>query len=775
MGKSPLFKPLPGADSIRGREIKKVILDSEKIYLATNVGLSISEDDGKTFKAYTQTDGLPDNVVEDIVMVNGDLYVRSLNSAPRAIMKKGERIFAPWVPGGKDAFSGDEKKLKAEIDKYEKIIKKNEHVQVVSVAHAGDRIYVGSYQGIYLSKDSGKSFHRFAGGIGLPSDTVNSVAVKNGKIYAGTDAGFVILSEDEGDRLPTGSNAKYASEIERFFIDQGRIFLSSADGFRYTADGGKTYKRIADGKGLASKRVRQFFIRGDNWYFMAGGFFVSHDGGRTFEHFSSEEYKFYKGDTDALFIDEQDHWYIGDDHGFSISKDQGASFHWVETGSKVHALLKTGSDLWIGTDAGLMHSVNDGKTFFLLKPTSGIAGGGVRRLREVSGKLFVGSRSGFSVSLDRGRTFRLMTGIAGDLKLEDFYVEDDVIYVQRDDSYTGALAFRIHGTYLEALWRSNIRHFYLKDGNFYADLRAYVAVIPTLGKPMQMHTSTGLGGLDIHGIAVTGDRLYVGTGQGLFISSDKGKTFFEANFTTNRVNHNVNSVYADEHRVVIGTWDDLQVSEDQGASFRTYPVPYVPLEHFPTHGDPDMGNHVETAYLNGQNILVGTIRGFAVSKDDGKSFKFLKIKDATPSVADIQGFGQEAILATNLGIFIYDIKSGALREVNTKSLEAKFYSAVAMNGTKLFIGTDQGIFTCDQAGAILSKTPMSRVAHISLAGGKLFVSGQGGLSVSNDDGKTFKTYGTESGVWYSHSTTHLVGGGKIYVGGRGLFVAEGLQ
>lgn len=786
MGKSLFFKALPTGEQLRSSQIKKVILDSGKIYLATSVGLSISEDDGKTFKTLTQSDGLPNNSVEDMLLVDGDIYVRSYNAFPLSVMRKGEQTFTELGQKDKilslvnDKFESAAQSMSAEVEKYR--ARMTENVPVGSVTHDGNRVFLATYGGIYVSKDNGKSFQVFASGIGLPSNDVTSLQAKNGKIYAGTTSGFVILSEDEDVSHYLLSPDGRSADINQMLIDNGRLFVSTSHGFRYSKDGGKSFTSLDEKNGLASNTVSQFFIRGKDWYLMAGGFFVSHDDGASFEHFSSEDYKFHKGYSDALFIDEKNHWYISDDSGYSVSKDQGANFEWIdikkwvpksepETSYKVHAILKSRDSLFIGVDSGLLHTSDEGKTFTFFGTNNGIGTRGVKQIRESEGKIYVGTYDALSVSSDQGKTFKKFSGIPSKLNLENFYVEKQVIYVQR--YYYGSTALKVNGLALDKLWQSEYHGIYVHEGKLYLDNRKGVEVLGIQGKPLHKYYSSGMGELDVQGIAALGNQIFVGTGRGLFISGDAGKTFQKYEFPTERSSHNVNYVHADPKRIVIGTSDDLQVSEDQGSTFKPYPIPYVPLEleHAP-EGEPDFGNHVNTAYLTGEHILVGTGRGFAASHDNGKTFQFLKFAQGVPSVSDIQGFGQKAVLATTFGIFLYDLKSHALTPFKIKDIDAKWYNAVAMSEKYIYCGTDKDLVITDYSGKILSQTKMERVSHISLSGDKLYTSNTKGLSVSTDNGKTFKTYGTESGRWYPFSTVHLVNDHRIYVGARGLFAAD---
>jgi hypothetical protein len=116
-----------------------------------------------------------------------------------------------------------------------------------SVFVSGDNIYVGGYDGLYISTNGGTSFSKKVFADGLGSDTVRSVLVAGSTIWAGT-LGGVSKSTNGGTSFTnyTTTEGLAANGITRICYDpDGNIIYAVAfdtdAGLSYSSNGGTTW------------------------------------------------------------------------------------------------------------------------------------------------------------------------------------------------------------------------------------------------------------------------------------------------------------------------------------------------------------------------------------------------------------------------------------------------------------------------------------------------------------------------------------------------------
>jgi len=171
------FSTKTKADGLGSDAVRKVIVDSNIIYAATHDGLSISTDDGKSFQNKTTENGLGINMTFDIFVDGGDIYAATMGGL--GISADGGNTF-----NNVNSYSGLGSNYIFGID-----VKSDTIYAATSGPDGG---------GVSISTDNGETFSNKTSEEGLGSDYVNDVFVLNETIYAATTGGLSI-SKDNGN------------------------------------------------------------------------------------------------------------------------------------------------------------------------------------------------------------------------------------------------------------------------------------------------------------------------------------------------------------------------------------------------------------------------------------------------------------------------------------------------------------------------------------------------------------------------------------------------
>jgi ligand-binding sensor domain-containing protein len=148
--------------------VYSVHIAGEKIYAGTDGGLSLSTNSGKKFTTFADTDGITITCLDNDK--NGSLYAGTWHHG-LLILKSGETKFTALTTSNK--FISD-------------------HIHSINVD--GDKVYVGTADGLAISEDQFKNTVTYTVADGLPSADVFGLSLgKSGVIFAATYAGLVKL------------------------------------------------------------------------------------------------------------------------------------------------------------------------------------------------------------------------------------------------------------------------------------------------------------------------------------------------------------------------------------------------------------------------------------------------------------------------------------------------------------------------------------------------------------------------------------------------------
>jgi hypothetical protein len=190
-------------------------------------------------------------------------------------------------------------------------------------------LFIGTYNGVFLSIDTGKSWTVVSSGLptsGLYTRDVRCLAFKGSDLFAGTSSGGLFLSTNSGGSWREDNPGFMGKDIYSLCVSGPTILAGTGCGVYYSSDNGGNWT-VTHGLGpFLSGSVESFLIRGTE-------LFIGVDRG------------FGRGPQAGNII---------------RSTDDGSS--WTpQTDFASRAMVFLGSDIYAGTNAGVVRSIDSGR------------------------------------------------------------------------------------------------------------------------------------------------------------------------------------------------------------------------------------------------------------------------------------------------------------------------------------------------------------------------------------------------------------------------------
>jgi hypothetical protein len=257
-----------------------------KVYAATNNGLSISTDGGLTFTNKTIANGLGANAVRGVYVVGDTIYAATIPPFGQ--------------PGGGLSISTDGG-LTFITKTTTNGLGSNDIYDVYAV---GNTIYAATLGGgLSISTNGGTTFTTYTTANGLGSNNVLGiyVDVTTGKIYAATNGGLSI-STNGGLTFTnyTTTNGLGSNDVRGVYVANGKIYTATRPsliggagafmdgGLSISTDGGLTFTTKTTDNGLGNNSVNDVYAVGNTIYAatLSGGLSISTNGGTTFTNYT---------------------------------------------------------------------------------------------------------------------------------------------------------------------------------------------------------------------------------------------------------------------------------------------------------------------------------------------------------------------------------------------------------------------------------------------------------------------------------------------------------
>ncbi len=306
-------------------------------------------------------------------------------------------------------------------DKYFRLVKDKLKIQAIALnPENGDILFAGTGNGLFRSKDGGKTWHSLHDG--LRDENIRALVLSPAEpamIYAGTSKG-IYLSEDGGDHWTDWfeeSSGLSNTNIQDLAIHPEHpeiLFAATSGGLFSSRDGGDTWELTFEGnsyKGSRDVRFIRFSSQARSLYIgTTNGIFKSTDGGKSWnkkwEDVLPVSQSLVSLDTDPEFI------YVGTPEGLYKSYNRGIT--WVQDarlkreavhqlvvdpGDTTHVYMATAGHFFVSPDGGdtwkpLGLQVENGETLNVLTLVSATGESSPTLITGTSGGLFISKNGG---------------------------------------------------------------------------------------------------------------------------------------------------------------------------------------------------------------------------------------------------------------------------------------------------------------------------------------------------------------------------------------------
>jgi hypothetical protein len=451
-------------------------------------------------------------------------------------------------------------------------------VSPTSVAAQGSRLYVGTWDGFFVSTDGGATFREHTFGTASGANHVRHVAVSGSDVYVATETALYVSH----DRFRTFQPTLYG--IAEVAVNGEMVFAVGAQGSLSTStDRGDTWSQPPRPAGAGL--VYSVAFQDDMAYLgTAGGVELSYDRGATFTGRialgTNPVTQLAAGDGRIYAATKAS--YSSEPSAFWVSSGPGGGFtrRHIPGGDRdvdVYAIHAEGADVHVGAYPSYWVSHDHGATFAV----ADLPGTDAHRVVAKGAKVYaaIHDSSGFGglvVSSDRGTTFTYRGVEAGlpDDSIDDLFVDGTTVYagtwrglaITTDD---GA-SFVVRTQADNMLWQNTAKAVWASGSTVWA------------ASTTQLQRSTDGGGLFTQRLGsvnptelgVSGSNVYLGTWGGVQVSNDGGTTFQLRTTAHGLAANDVRDLdVAPDGTLFVATPSALDASTDGGASFQRVTLP----------------------------------------------------------------------------------------------------------------------------------------------------------------------------------------------------------
>lgn len=508
--------------------------------------------------------------------------------------------------------------------------------QINKISVVGDSIFLATSIGVFLSTDKGSTWNSFNDGFNYYSQIITSI-IKDNHIFIGTPDG-IFSSTDNGVTWRPVNNGLDDSFLTISLVSANNsIFSANQRGIYKSGNNGSDWLKVSDINAV------QLIVK-DNIIFAgtaASGVFASTDEGISWNS--------YNNGLTVPFIYSLyvygEYIYAGTLWGVFRSSDDGLTWSSFSNGlpdsPTVRCFASNDSGLFIGTESGIFHCLNDDTSWTSVNDT--IA---AKSFASLDGNLFAGTGfEGIFVSTDNGTTWtEANNGLPENEDVYSFTINENKIY-----------AGLIHGFYVST--DNGLNWISLSTG-------------------LPNHPNVEL-------ININGKDILASTWEDVFLSTDGGMNW--NNITNGMFVTGVSSIAFINNAIYVCTHSKIYRSTDKGLNWITY-----------TNGLPNDWVYNISPY---NNYLYLTTRSYGVfySSDDGENWvqsgdEHLKYNDVT-SLA----FNNNQVIAgtQGSGIYLSSDYGRTWANANVGLIDAYTVLSLGIIGEKVFAGTLRGLWSCD--------------------------------------------------------------------------------
>ncbi len=460
---------------------------------------------------------------------------------------------------------------------------------VTSLAAIGTDIFAGTLSlGVFRSTNNGTNWTMV--NAGLSDSHINALGSSGSTLIVATNGG-VFMSDNNGATWAS-RNAGFASNnVNGFALDPPDILASTTGtGVYLSRNFGFGWNQINDG--LTNLSVTSINGIGQDVYIgtndgkvfwgMAGGAWIPVSGGLPLTS-AVYSFAFFSGNNKVLAGTYGNGVYVSD---YGVN-------NWTETNQGLtnivpHSFLKSGSDIFAGTQVGLFKSADNGTSW--TKVTNGFPNTDVCALGGSPGIFFAGTKSGqIYYSYDQGVTWNLDELLPSSVNTIDINhmaiagTNGNGVYYWHNGTGWHSINTGLTNLFVNALLYDN--------GNLYAGTNNGIFTSNNNGANW-VDISLGLTNKSILSLAVIDTNIFLGTnGNGVFITAPGGAGWAAVN--TDLIDQVVDELYVSGTDLFAGTSSGVYRTTNNG-------------EKWTNVNNGAAISEVESFVLSGSNILAGT-------------------------------------------------------------------------------------------------------------------------------------------------------------------------
>jgi len=485
-----------------------------KVFAGTQNGVFSTSDDGNNWKQ--NNTGLKTSYVRNISNFGGQLYVLTSTA-----LCKFDTIKGMW-------------------NNFENLV--GNVFQTFFIF--GDTIIVGSEENkkplpsepnIFISYDNGNTWNGIIDTTGdFDRQNINCLLMNNGKLFAGTNRGLYISTNNGNNWIRTDSSL-FANEIHCLTVFNNDVLVGTKVGLFKSTNNGDSW--IVQINNMASYNII-CFTQVDSTIFIGTthGLYKSTNNEKIFE---LQNNGLAGGNIfDIIFDDEK--MYAGTyEEGILISSDYGEIWTGYDNqfrNSSIYRLGAINGNIFAGLymPGGFWYTSDNGINWKNISASSGLSNTNIGCIKNDDKNIFVGTWSGLFISSDNGLNWNSVNDDINSYSIKDVLVKENEIYVST-----------------------------LRDGVFSS---------LDYGKTFSQSVS-GLPATAITSLALSKENLIAATyngfgqvGYGIFLSTDKGLNWSEINDSLTK--KNILSIVAFNNFIFAGTDDGIFLTTNFGTNWK---------------------------------------------------------------------------------------------------------------------------------------------------------------------------------------------------------------
>lgn len=533
---------------------------------------------------------------------------------------------------------------------------------------------------------------------------VYSLAICASNVLAGTENG-IFLSTNNGTYW---TNVNDCGEIRSIAVDGNKVFAgTSGNGVYISYNGGLNWAPA----GLTGYNVCSFLIEGINVF---------------------------AGTNDGLFL----------------STDNGVNWAKLGLGGYgVSGLVRSGSNIIAGTNKGGFLSTNNGRDWRYTNIGNITNPANVYSLLSDGSYVYAGVYAGgLSRSTNNGETWESCRSYI--LVINDMCMIGTDLYLATLD--LGILCSSDHGVTLSKINVPYVRQYIsitAKDSMIFAGTTYGIFFSHDAGKTW-VSVNDGLANAITNSLAVIGSRIFAGTfGSGVNISTDNGASWTNvSDGLSDKSNSWIFCLCSSDTTLYAGTGSGVCISTNYGKTWEVFD--HINSQEY----------QVNCIATYGKSIFAGVLDGILISRDNGSTWSFIQNNLLLGPILSIAVSGANIFVGTlNHGVILSTDNGFSWTAINN-GLDISNIWSIVINNQRIFATTCNGIFLSTNLGTSWKRIAISRSyvrTLLATTGAEILAGTDTGILISRD-------YGQNWGV------TNLTNGcPAIVMSGSTVFAAAG--